>query len=163
MQNIEIRKIQPADNAAIAAIIRGVFDELDAPKTGTAYADPVLDCLSEVYTAENSVYYIAEIDGVVVAGAGIAPLENGLEGICELQKMYSSSAARGKGIGSRLMEACLKAAAGFGYSQCYLETLPYMDAAQKLYKKYGFYYLDASMGNTGHSSCSVWMLKRFLP
>lgn len=160
MQNVILRTIQPEDNAAVAAIIRGVFDELDAPKTGTAYADPVLDRLSEVYALPNSVYYIAEVDGVVVAGAGIASLENGPDGVCELQKMYSNKVARGKGIGALLIEACLKAATDFGFSQCYLETLPFMEDAQRLYKKYGFEYLDAPLGNTGHSSCPVWMLKQ---
>lgn len=160
MQNVIIRPIQPKDDAAIATIIRGVFDELDAPKTGTAYADPELDRLSSVYISSNSVYYVAEINGVVVAGAGIAPLENGSAGVCELQKMYSGKGARGKGIGALLMQACLKAATDFGYSQCYLETLPFMEDAQKLYKKYGFEYLDAPLGNTGHSSCPVWMLKQ---
>ena len=33
---------------------------------------------------------------------------------------------------------------------------------QKLYKKAGFQYLDAPMGNTGHYSCPVWMLKKFI-
>lgn len=163
MNIITIRPIQPADNPKIAAIIRGVFDELDAPKTGTAYADPILDTLSEVYTAEKSVYFIAEVNGVAVGGGGIAPLENGSAGICELQKMYMSKAARGKGFGASLMEHCLKAAEDFGYSQCYLETLPYMEDAQKLYKKFGFKYLDAPLGNTGHSSCPVWMLKELQP
>jgi|GEM_PF-16140 len=159
MDSILIRPIQPEDNPKIAAIIRGVFDELDAPKTGTAYADPILDRLSTVYEREKSVYYVAVIKGEVVAGAGIARLENGPVGVCELQKMYASSSARGRGVGAKLIEACVKAAIGFGYSQCYLETLPYMDAAQKLYKKYGFNYLDAPLGDTGHSSCPVWMLK----
>lgn len=163
MDNLVIRPIQPEDNHKIAAIIRGVFDELDAPKTGTAYADPVLDRLSTAYEGGKSVYYIALLDGEVVAGAGIAPLENGSDGVCELQKMYASAGARGRGVGSKLMEACLKAATDFGYRQCYLETLPYMQAAQRLYAKYGFQYLDAPMGNTGHSSCPVWMLKELPP
>ena len=162
MDIIIIRPIQQEDNTKIAAIIRGVFDELGAPKTGTAYADPVLDRLSTAYDGEKAVYYVAVIDGNVIAGAGIAPLENGPAGVCELQKMYASAAARGRGVGAKLMEACLKAAADFGYSQCYLETLPYMEAAQKLYKKYGFRYLNAPLGNTGHSSCPVWMLKEII-
>ena len=162
MDTITIRPIEPEDNPKIAAIIRGVFDELDAPKTGTAYADPILDRISIAYQNENSVYYVAVLDGEVVAGAGIAPLEKGPDGICELQKMYASATARGRGVGAKLIEACLKAAAGFGYSQCYLETLPYMEAAQKLYVKYGFKYLDAPLGDTGHSSCPVWMLKELV-
>jgi putative acetyltransferase len=37
--------------------------------------------------------------------------------------------------------------------------MPFMHAAQKLYTKSGFEYLDAPMGCTGHNSCPVWMLK----
>jgi putative acetyltransferase len=37
--------------------------------------------------------------------------------------------------------------------------MPYMNAAQALYKKNGFISLDKPVGNTGHYSCNVWMLK----
>jgi putative acetyltransferase len=33
-----------------------------------------------------------------------------------------------------------------------------MEAAQKLYNKTGFKYLDGPMGNTGHFSCPVHMI-----
>jgi putative acetyltransferase len=38
--------------------------------------------------------------------------------------------------------------------------MPYMEAAQKLYKKNGFLNLNKPMGGTGHYSCNVWMLKK---
>ncbi len=47
----------------------------------------------------------------------------------------------------------------FGFEQCYLETLPYMEGARKLYRKVGFKDLEAPMGDTGHYSCNLWMLK----
>jgi len=43
---------------------------------------------------------------------------------------------------------------------CYIETLPYMKAAQKLYLKKGFEYIDHPMGSTGHTSCNVWLIKK---
>jgi putative acetyltransferase len=73
--------------------------------------------------------------------------------------MYFLAEARGLGLGSQMMSQCLEAAKDFGFKRCYLETMPYMHDAQKLYKKSGFDYLDAPMGDTGHSSCPVWMLK----
>ncbi|KGO84678.1 acetyltransferase [Flavobacterium rivuli WB 3.3-2 = DSM 21788] len=157
-----IRKIHPQDNPYIAALIRQVLIEHDAPKVGTAYADASLDRLSEVYDIPNSVYYIVEALGKVLGGCGIAPLENGDANICELQKMYFSPEARGTGLAAQLLQKCLDAAKGFGYSQCYLETLPNMEAAQKLYAKFGFTYLDAPLGNTGHNSCPVWMIKNLV-
>ena len=47
-----------------------------------------------------------------------------------------------------------------GYEFCYIETMNNMKDAQNLYKKYDFSYLDRPLGNTGHTSCPVWMLKK---
>jgi putative acetyltransferase len=154
-----ISKIKQQDNAAVAKVIRDVLIEHNVPKVGTAYADASLDCMYEAYNKPQSIYFVVEKEGKIIGGAGIAPLENGPEDICELQKMYFLAEARGLGLGSQMMSQCLEAAKDFGFKRCYLETMPYMHDAQKLYKKSGFDYLDAPMGDTGHSSCPVWMLK----
>lgn len=157
--NYSIRKIESKDNAAMAKIIRTVFHELDAPKEGTAYADPILDTLSKVYVRPNEIYFVVEVDGEVLGGSGIAPLAGNDANICELQKMYFAPELRGKGIAQVLIEKCLSFAKEAGFDQCYLETLPFMTAAQKLYKKVGFQYTDAPLGCTGHGSCDVFMIK----
>lgn len=154
-----IRKIEKKDNAQIAKVIRDVFVELEAPKVGTAYADPILDTLFEVYDKEDSIYFVVEQEGRIIGGGGIAPLDNGPDGICELQKMYFLPEARGKGIGEKMILNCLAFAKEVGFKKCYLETLEMMGNAQKLYNKVGFSYLDAPLGCTGHSSCPVWMMK----
>lgn len=158
--DVIIRKIEPADDIAIAKVIRQVLIEHNVPKVGTAYADASLDCMYKTYNQKNSVYFVVEKDGTIIGGAGIAPLENGTVDTCELQKMYFLEEARGLGVGAKAMELCLESAKSFGFANCYLETMPYMLAAQKLYKKYGFEYLEEPRGNTGHSSCPVWMLKK---
>lgn len=154
-----IRKIKKEDNAQIAIVIRDVFIELDAPKTGTAYEDPILDTLYEVYNKGNSVYFVIEQDGEIIGGSGIAPLENGSKEICELQKMYFSPKARGKGLGEEMILKCLDFAKEVGFEKCYLETLDMMKDAQKLYQKVGFKYLEEPLGCTGHTNCPVWMMK----
>lgn len=159
MSTIIIREIQKTDNVAIAKVIREVLIEHNVPKVGTAYADPSLDFMQENYSAPKSAYFVVEKDGKIIGGAGVAQLENGPKDVCELQKMYFLSEARGLGLGTKMMEKCLSKAKEFGYEKCYLETMPYMEEAQKLYKKFDFDYLDAPMGNTGHTSCPVWMLK----
>lgn len=160
MGNWVIRKIEKRDNQGVAQLIRAVFDELNIPKVGTAYADPYLDLMFEEYSKPKSVYYVVEKEGRVVGVAGVAPLENEAETICELQKMYFAPETRGLGIGSQMMSTCLQAAKDFGFESCYLETMPFMLDAQKLYKKVGFEYIDGPMGSTGHISCPVWMLKK---
>jgi putative acetyltransferase len=154
-----IREIQQKDNEQIAKVIRNVFHELNAPKVGTAYADPILDTLFEVYQSPRSVYYVVENEGKVVGGCGIASLENGDASVCELQKMYFAPEIRGTGCAEKIIEKCLEFAKNQGFEICYLETLSFMIAAQKLYKRIGFENICAPMGNTGHSSCEIWMVK----
>ena len=156
---MEIRRILAKDNEQMAAIVRNVLMEMGAPKVGTAYADPNLDTLFETYTKAKAVYYVLVNNDKVIGGAGISQLDNADETICEFQKMYFLKEARGFGFAGKILEKALQDAKMFGYKQCYLETMPYMLDAQKLYKKAGFYYLDSPMGNTGHTSCPVWMLK----
>ncbi len=157
---MKIREIQLQDNAEVAKVIRSVLDEFNVPKVGTAYADPELDMMFETYENPKSAYFVVEKDGKIIGCAGIAPLANGSPEICELQKMYFLPETRGLGLGAQMMDACLTKAKALGFTKCYLETMPYMEAAQKLYKKSGFDYLDEPMGCTGHSSCPVWMIKQ---
>lgn len=154
-----LRKIQPQDNEQIAKVIRDIFDELNAPKEGTAYADPILDQLYEEYQKPKSVYFVIEHEEKVVGGGGLAPLENATEEFCELQKMYLAPQARGLGLGKEIIEKSLAFAKEEGFLKCYLETLPFMKDARKLYEKMGFQYLTEPMGCTGHTSCDVWMIK----
>jgi putative acetyltransferase len=156
---ITIRQIQKSDNEQIASVIRSVLIEHDVPKVGTAYADVSLDSMFETYSLPRSRYFVVENNGKIIGGAGISQLENESDTICELQKMYFLPESRGLGVGSEMMQQCLAFAQSVGFKKCYLETMPYMHAAQKLYLKFGFHYIDAPMGCTGHTSCPVWMLK----
>ncbi len=104
-------------------------------------------------------YFVVEENEKIIGGAGIAPLAGAKEDICELQKMYFLPAARGRGAGAMMMNTCLKYAKSSGYKQCYLETLPYMEHARKLYARTGFESLEKPLGNTGHYNCTMWMLK----
>lgn len=159
MQTPAIRPISEADDLSVGAIIRAALLEYEAPVCGSALGDPEIDFMTRAYSKPRSAYFVACDDDIILGGAGIAPLENAAPETCELQKMYLSGSARGNGVGAALMAACLKQARDFGYAHCYLETFPTMDAAQKLYVRSGFRYLDEPKGGTGHTACSVWMQK----
>ena len=154
-----VREIELKDNTELAQLLRATLTELGVPKTGTAFEDPEIDAMFEAYQRDRHHYFILEEEGKVYGGAGIAPLANGPDGVCELQKMYFSPAARGKGWGAKMIMHCLEYATSQGFAKCYIETLPNMKAAQSLYVKKGFTYLEAPLGSTGHNSCSVWMIK----
>ncbi len=154
-----IRIIEKKDNAAVAEIVRSVLLELGAPKVGTAYEDPSVDVMYETYEKPNAVYYVVENGEKIIGCAGIDRLANAEETICELQKMYFLPEARGLGLGAEMIDLCLENAKALGFAKCYLETMPFMKDAQKLYLKKGFYNLEGPLGNTGHSYCSIWMMK----
>jgi|TARA_B110000114_G_scaffold182946_2_gene223231 putative acetyltransferase len=156
---MRIREIQFNDNSQIESVIKSIFRELQLPLTGTVYEDVETTQMFESYQEEKAVYFVMEDAGEVKGGAGIKVLDSKDASICELQKMYISLDVRGKGYSKQLLEICLDAAKSMGYKQCYLETLSELKTAQKLYKQYGFEYLETSMGNTGHSSCGVRMIK----
>lgn len=155
----EIRLVRQSDNHVLAQVLREVLIEMSVPKGGTAFADPELDAIFDAYSVEKANYWVVCLDNHIMGGAGIAPLREGPSGYCELQKMYFLPEARGKGLGNQMIQKCLKQAKSLGFTYCYLETMPNMVNAQKLYKKWGFTYIDHSLGNTGHCSCPVWMVK----
>jgi putative acetyltransferase len=156
---LNIRPIEPRDDAAIAGVIRAVMPEFGADGPGFAIHDAEVDHMCEAYAKPRCAYFVIERDGVVLGGGGIAPLENAEPEVCELRKMYFLPAARGIGAGKAMMQRCLDAARTLGFSRCYLETLTGMDAAQALYQRSGFTPLPAPMGGTGHFSCDRFFIR----
>lgn len=153
-----LRPIAPADDATMAAIIRAVMPEFGAVGDGFAINDPEVDWMSRAYALPRSAYFVAEQDGMVLGGGGVAPLAGGDAAICELRKMYFLPRARGLGAGRAMMTRCLQAARGFGFRHCYLETLSGMDAAMRLYERTGFHRIEAPLGDTGHGGCNTFYL-----
>ena len=50
-------------------------------------------------------------------------------------------------------------AKAMGYQQIYLETMPELKPALGIYARFGFNYLQGPLGNSGHTGCSLWMLR----
>jgi putative acetyltransferase len=154
-----IRTINADDNKELAKIIRDTLVEFNANKPGTVYFDETTDNLFDIFKAANSIYFVAEQQGEIMGGGGIFPTPNLPEGTCELVKLYLSKNARGKGIGKLLLEKCIAAAKEMGYAKIYLETMPELTIAIPMYEKFGFTYLPAAQGSSGHIGCDVWMIK----
>lgn len=156
---MNIRRIEPHDNRAVASLIRQVFEEHDAPRSGTVFGDPSLDTLYELFQAPNSVFWIAELNQEIVGCCGVYPTK-GLPNHCtELVKFYLSANARGMGIGKALMEKSIQSARELGFNQIYLESIPEFSNAVRIYEKQGFARLKSPLGDSGHETCTIWMLK----
>ncbi len=146
-------------------IIKDCLEEYGLNKAGTAWEDPYLDKFSEYYKDIKGEYFIAlledkdedfvEID--LVGGCGYGPL-NGVEDTCELQKLYLKEEFRGLGIGRDLLLK-VESEAKNHYKKIYLETAENMVEAIKFYEKNGYKRIEKPLGNTGHCSCGVLLLK----
>ncbi len=154
------RKVKSEDNPFLAKVIRNTIEEFGAPRTGTVYSDESTDHLFELFEVPKSILWVAEVEGKPVGCCGIFPTEGLEKGYCELVKFYISSAVRGKGIGKELMLRSINAANEMGYKNVYLESLPHFSKAIAMYEESGFKTLDTQLGNSGHSSCNVWMVKK---
>lgn len=159
LSSINIRKIKAQDNQSVKSIIHTVMPEFGASGEGFAIHDPEVEHMYQAYDKKAHVYFVAEDQSKILGGAGIAPLKGAEGSICELQKMYLLSEARGFGLGRALIEACLSFAKEHGFRKCYIETTNQMHKAQKLYEQYGFDRINNQLGHTGHFGCDVFYLK----
>lgn len=160
--NYKIREIEEKYNKEIENVIRTCLIEFGANHEGTAWTDPNLGKFSEIYNTEGNKYWVAiDEENNVVGGVGIGKLD-GIEGVCELQKMYCLPKARGTGASHQLINIALEYAKKY-YNRCYLETLENMIAAQKFYEKYGFERIYKPLVKTEHFACDVRYVKELLP
>jgi putative acetyltransferase len=161
-----IRPIQPCDNPQICQLVLDVLQEFGCVGAGYASSDPELKDMFATYQTQNGKkadrgYWVIEdiATGQVLGGGGFSPLK-GFSGplpTCELQKVYFHPHLRGRGFGRKLLEKCVQEAERAGFEMMYLETVERMSSAIHIYEKMGFQVLNARMGQTGHSGCSIFM------
>lgn len=83
--------------------------------------------------------YLALCDGEI---AGCAALHKLNETDCEMKRLYVRPRYRGKKIGYSLASKLLLDAKELGYGSVYLDTLPYLENAIRLYEQMGFRITD---------------------
>jgi putative acetyltransferase len=154
------RDILPEDNSFLAEIIRSSLMEYRDNLEGTVFEDPTTDTLYEVFNSKAKSHYhvLEDNDGTILGGGGIYPSPGLDSDTVELVKMYLLPRARGKGYGLALLKKSINKAKELGYKKVYIETLPELKEARKLYELFGFEYINKPKGQTGHVGCDVWMI-----
>ncbi|KQW84102.1 GNAT family N-acetyltransferase [Brevundimonas sp. Root1279] len=99
--------------------------------------------------------FIAERDGEAIGCCALIAMD---DGGFEVAKMTVSPAARGLGLGRRLLEACEAAAGAVGAPRLYLETSSTLKPAGALYRSFGF--VDLPPRSSPYVRADVWMEKR---
>jgi putative acetyltransferase len=156
---IHLRPIERRDVRALLDIIRDARAEHGLADRVANLLEPADLGIYDGYQARRTLYFVALIGDEVVGGAGIAPLAGSDPLTCELQRMYLKPEARGQGVGTLLLEACLESARRFWYVRCYAETISGMINALKLYSRNGFVELSGAIADTGHGHNDRWLMR----
>ena len=91
--------------------------------------------LEHKYGPPEGRLYLARWDGAAAGCAGLRRLD---ENRCELKRLYVRPAFRGRQIGEALLLRLIDDARSIGYQHMLLDTLPFMDSALRLYRRFGF-------------------------
>lgn len=119
------------------------------------YDDEIRD-LTVKYGKPYGSLYIAKVDGAL-AGCVAMKKHEGEENTGELKRLYVRPEFRGKGYARKLSEKIVEDAKAVGYDALYLDTLPFLTAAQRLYGSMGFEVCAAY--NEDPMGCSIFMRK----
>ena len=90
--------------------------------------------LEEKYGLPYGRLYIAFFNKEVAGCIALRKIDNEN---CELKRLYVKPEYRGKNIGSYLVKHIIKDAKEIGYKHILLDTLPFLETAINMYKKYG--------------------------
>lgn len=96
--------------------------------------------------------YIAYWDGQAAGCIGLRKID---ERSCELKRLYVRPQYRGKKLAERLIQRIIADAKEIGYSYILLDTLPFLEAAIHLYRKFGFYTVERY--NSSPMNTSIYM------
>lgn len=125
--------------------IRELFNEytqmlIDGDETFRAYLgvqsyDEEILHLEHKYGLPEGRLYILLLDG---KAAGCIAMKKMDAQSCEMKRLYVRPEFRGKGFGRILAEKIINEARHEGYESMYLDTLPFLKSAVKLYESLGF-------------------------
>lgn len=167
---MNIRQIQAKDDEFIFSLIRCCLEEAKLNIPGTAYFDESIKKMSEFYINKEGRNYfvITDQNDKALGGCGFAEFgtydkslsKKGSDiKVCELQKLYISKEARGKGFSYKLISLVEDEAKKSGYEKIYLETHHNLPVAKQLYEKLNYTLLKNPLPGSEHSTMDYFFIK----
>ena len=136
-----IRAVRPDEHDAVAQLAVTTYAEVLGASLNEGYR---LELADVARRASEAVVLVAVEAGGAIAGSvtyvpGLGPYaEFDGAGEAGIRMLVVAPAAQRRGVGTALVQACLKRARAAGKGRVCLHTTPSMWAAQRLYERLGF-------------------------
>jgi putative acetyltransferase len=130
-----IRHVTLADVPEVVRLVTDTLAEFGLEFGKGAATDDDLPHLPASYTAHGGAFWVAYDGDALVGTAGVFPVA---PAIYELRKMYLLRAARGLGLGRRLLDTAVEWTRAQGGTHVVLDTMEKMERAIAFYEAHGF-------------------------
>jgi GNAT superfamily N-acetyltransferase len=143
---LDIQKVTTEGPAleSIKILFKAYLQELNEDLCFQSF-DSEIDNPLYKYSAPTGALYIATYNATPVGCIALQPLLDA--GTCEMKRLYVDPEYRKFGIGDALVKALLQEAKAMDYTLMKLDTLERLQAAIKLYLKFGFETVNAYYDN----------------
>ena len=108
--------------------------------------------LEAKYGMPDGRFYLAYRNEALAGCIGLRKLDSRN---CEMKRLYVRPPFRGEGAGIQLVEKIIADAREIGCAHILLDTLPFLESAIGLYKKFGFYEIESY--NDSPMETSIYM------
>lgn len=140
---MSLRPATREDVPALVTLVTAVLAEFGLAFGRGSKTDEQLLTLPESMTDGGGAFWVVEDDdGALLGCGGVARID---EETFEIRKMYLHRAARGRGFGRQLLDACEAHARAARARRLVLDTISEMEGAIRLYERAGFVRDDAQI------------------
>jgi putative acetyltransferase len=143
---LDIQKVTTEGPAleSIKSLFKAYLGELNEDLCFQSF-DSEIDNPLYKYSAPTGALFIAYYNAIPVGCIALQPLQE--PQTCEMKRLYVAPDYRKLGVGDALVKALLQEAQSLGYTTMKLDTLERLQAAIKLYLKFGFETVTAYYDN----------------
>lgn len=150
-EDFQIRRAGPVDHGGVVRELAAYFAFLGEEVDAAGLDHDVADWQGEYDGTAGVMLIVIDPAGLVVGTAGVRRLE---PSVVELKRMWLRPACRGRGLADRLMDRVLEEARALGGRVLRLDSERRLEAAVRLYRRYGFREIADYNGNP---RAEIWM------